>query len=99
MGVKIWVDDVRPMPEGYDVHCKCVDDASAVIGYYLGAIEVLDLDHDAGDYAEYGGDFIEILNFMEERGWDAPIRLHTMNPVGRENMTRIIKRNGWKLLP
>lgn len=22
--MKIWVDDMRPMPKGYDVHCKRV---------------------------------------------------------------------------
>lgn len=28
-------------------------------------------------------------------GRNYPIRIHSMNPVGRENMRRIIKRNGW----
>ena len=36
-------------------------------------------------------------NRMEQKGIDdIPIHLHTMNPVGRENMRRIIQHNGWK---
>ena len=58
-------------------------------------IELLDLDHDAGDYAADGGDYIEILNWLEKTGRNYPIRLHSANPVGVENMRRIIKRNGW----
>lgn len=26
---------------------------------------------------------------------DAKFHIHSMNPIGRENMMRIIKRNGW----
>ena len=27
---------------------------------------------------------------------DIPIHLHTVNPVGRDNMRRIIHKNGWR---
>ena len=38
-----------------------------------------------------------ILDYMEELEInDIPIHLHTANPVGRENMRRIIQKNGWK---
>jgi len=59
-------------------------------------IELIDLDHDAGDYASDGGDYIKILDWLEETGRNYLIRLHTMNPVGRENMRAIIQRNGWR---
>ena len=60
-------------------------------------IEVLDLDHDAGDFVKMGGDYIFILEWLENVGiYNIPIRLHTMNPVGRENMRAIIQKNGWK---
>lgn len=59
-------------------------------------IELIDLDHDAGQYEQYGGDYIRILDWLEETGRDYPIRIHSMNPVGRENMRRIIEKNGWK---
>ena len=58
-------------------------------------IELIDIDHDAGDYARFGGDYIKLLDWLEETGRNYPIRIHSMNPVGRENMRRIIQRNGW----
>ena len=51
--------------------------------------------YDAGDYANDGGDYIKLLDWLEETGRNYPIRLHTMNPVGRENMRAIIRKNGW----
>lgn len=59
-------------------------------------IEYIDIDHDAGDYAKDGGDFIQILNWMEETGRNYPIRIHSMNPVGVQNMRAIIEYNGWR---
>ena len=59
-------------------------------------IELIDIDHDAGDYISDGGDYIKLLDWLEETKRNYPIRIHSMNPVGRENMKRIIRRNGWK---
>jgi hypothetical protein len=96
--MKIWVDDVRPAPEGY-YWCKSVNETKEVIKRYMQwnmQIELLDMDHDAGDFASDGGDYIEILNWLEEYMiCYFPIRIHSMNPVGVENIRRIIQRNGW----
>ena len=62
---------------------------------YGQTIELIDLDHDAGDFAQYGGDYIRILDWLEETGRNYPIRIHSQNPVGVANMRRIIERNGW----
>lgn len=97
--MKLWVDDIRPMPVGYTHHAHSVDAAIMMIdtAEELGdPIELIDLDHDAGEYAQYGGDFINILDYLAVAGHSYPIRLHTMNPVGRANMEAIIKRNRWK---
>ena len=59
-------------------------------------IEVIDIDHDAGDYVKFGGDYIKLLDWLEETGRNYPIHIHSMNSVGVENMRRIIQRNGWK---
>ena len=96
--MKLWVDDVRPMPEGYTHHAYSVDAAIMMIdtAEEIGdEIELIDFDHDAGDFAKYGGDFINILDYLAAAGRNYPIRLHTMNPVGRENMRAIIRRNNW----
>ena len=95
--MKLWIDDVRPSPEGY-VWCKSVGQTKQVIRaneLRHETIEILDLDHDAGDYAFDGGDYIKLLDWLEETGRNYPIRIHSMNPVGRENMRAIIQRNGW----
>ena len=100
--MKLWIDDVRPAPEGY-YWCKRVKETINIIDYYrrnsnwIDPIELIDIDHDAGDYAEfYGGDYINILNWMEANEVNnIPIRIHSMNPVGVENMRRIVQRNGW----
>lgn len=61
-------------------------------------IELIDIDHDAGAYASHGGDYIRLLDWLEEHSrykFDA-IHIHSMNPVGAQNMRNIIQRNGWK---
>ena len=59
-------------------------------------IELIDIDHDAGDFACDGGDYIKLLDWLEETGRNYPIHIHSANPVGVQNMRRIIERNGWK---
>ncbi len=91
--MKIWLDDVRPAPYGF-VLCKSVNEAKRAIEKYekTEMIELIDLDHDLGDYAFDGGDGIKLLDWLVERNTLYPVALHTMNPVGRENMQRIINR-------
>lgn len=98
--MKIWIDDVRPVPEGY--YRVAMTSVALAKGFIESTekfgdddIELIDIDHDAGEYAKYGGDYINLLNWLEETGRNYPIRIHSMNPVGIENMRRIIKRNGW----
>ena len=73
--IKIWVDDERPMPEGYDKHIKTVWHALLYLGNlfrYLAECSpsyresvYLDLDHDASDeYVVEGGDYINILKAL-----------------------------------
>ena len=96
--MKLWVDDVRPAPEGY-VQQKSVNGAKSAILVAEGiseTIELIDIDHDAGDYTPYGGDYIRLLDWLEETGRNYPIRIHSQNVVGVANMRRIIQRNGWK---
>lgn len=100
--MKLWIDDCRSAPEGYiwfrsvnaakqyiilnEYHARCTEDR----------ISLIDIDHDAGFYESDGGDYIKLLDWLEETGRNYPIHIHSMNPVGIENMRRIIQRNGWK---
>ena len=59
-------------------------------------VEIIDIDHDAGDYVSDGGDYIKLLDWLEETGRNYPIHIHSANPVGVQNMRRIIEKNGWK---
>lgn len=105
--MKLWIDDVRSAPPGY-LHAYSVIQAKELIEmseiadgntWTLGPskwrIDLISIDHDAGDYAADGGDYIKLLDWLEETGRNYPIHIHSMNPVGVENMRRIIQRNGW----
>jgi tRNA A37 methylthiotransferase MiaB len=101
--MKLWIDDVRPKPDDSYIWSWSVNRAKQIIQeietmHFMGsqAITLLDIDHDAGDFAKDGGDYIKLLDWLEETGRNYPIRIHSMNPVGRENMRAIIRRNGWK---
>ncbi len=100
--IKIWIDDIRTPPSEDWVWIKSVNDAIAEIIYdelnaeYEGEIHLISLDHDAGDYYQYGGDYIRLLDWLEETGRNYPIRIHSMNSVGVANMRAIIQHNGWK---
>lgn len=122
--MKLWIDDVRPAPEGY-TWCHSVNEAKLAIlkieqlrqmlvadarfkmkqsleEYHKAmrlvrkqSIELIDIDHDAGDYSNDGGDYIRLLDWLEETGRSYPIHIHSMNPVGVANMRAIIQKNGW----
>ena len=89
--MKVWLDDLRPAPEGY-IWCKSVNEAKRIIVSAEKSISVIDCDHDLGDFAYDGGDGIKLLDWLAENELFYPIRLHTMNPVGRENMMRLVER-------
>ena len=97
--LKIWVDDVRPAPEGY-VWLKSVNEVKKYLAdphiLYNYEISLIDLDHDAGDYAKDGGDYVRILDYLELVGYSGDLRIHSMNPVGVQNMRNIIQKNGWR---
>ena len=108
--MKLWIDDVRPTPEGY-LGFKTVNDTLRYIRLNRDFIYEINLDHDAGDCRAEGGDYIAILNEIEQLShrptsegveWNEWVckqvvfHIHSMNPVGVANMRRIIQRNGWK---
>lgn len=100
--MKLWVDDIRPAPEGW-YQARSVNVAKEmIIGNYPN-VEIISLGHDSGDYNKFGGDYINILKWLEEDEYQYNrkivtflIHIHSMNPVGVQNMRNIIQRNNWK---
>lgn len=93
--IKIWLDDVRPAPDKTWWAVKSVNQAKIVIRAAEGIEDTtiqLSLDHDLGQWAKDGGDGIKLLDWMAETERFYPVELHTQNPVGRENMQRLIDR-------
>ncbi|MBQ3543466.1 MAG: hypothetical protein IJA34_00515 [Lachnospiraceae bacterium] len=101
--MKIWVDDIRPAPEGY-IWCQCTNHALRLLRNKISEVELIDLDHDMGD--TFGGDAIKIPQELErlsyrdadfaEKVKNIKFRFHSANPVGVANMRAIIEKNGWK---
>lgn len=76
--MRLWVDDVRPAPPGY-TQVYSINEAKRIIITAEKAnieIELLDLDHDAGDFYRDGGDYIKLLDWLIERGKFYPVVLH-----------------------
>ena len=95
--VKIWLDDERKSPSGF-MHFHSVNEVIDFISTSGYTAFYLDLDHDLGEYASDGGDAIKLIYWLIENGYNEntnytfKFNLHTMNPVGRENMKAMIER-------
>jgi len=102
--MKLWVDDLRDPPENEGwVVARSVQEAATVIWFYEHNMSddtiLIDLDHDAGDFASNGGDYIKLLDWLEQKNFVDTgyfFHIHSMNPVGVHNMRQIICRNGWR---
>lgn len=101
----LWIDDLREPPKTGNnwLWARSVNEAKTAIMFYERQYQAdfihIDLDHDAGDYAWDGGDYIEVLKWLEHQQLPDTsyiFHIHTMNPVGRDNMRAIINSNGWK---
>ena len=101
--MKLWIDDTRRPPSDDWLWIKTVKMAKSIIHHYEHQYQddtiTIDLDHDAGDFAKDGGDYVEILNWLEREGIVDTgyfFHIHSTNPVGVQNMRAIIQHNGWR---
>jgi hypothetical protein len=88
--MKIWLDDIRDPPDSnWTVFRKVTDD---LVELFFSAEEV-SLDHDLGDDTETGYDFLRrVESHMSNNRCKLPtIHIHSMNPVGRDNMLKAIR--------
>lgn len=90
-GIKVWLDDERPMPDGYTHHCKTAEEAIDLISQDI--VSEISLDHDLGEGRKTGYDvacFIEIQTQLGNLGY-IRCRIHSQNPVGAANMKKAIQ--------
>ena len=97
MMMKLWIDDIRPAPDGF-IWCKSVNQAKAAITAYEHQYScdniLIDLDND-------GGDYFKILDWLEEKNIVDTgyfFKIHSKNPIGIMKMKDIIRHNGWRLV-
>ena len=107
--MRLWIDSFKAPTEygrfwhnikGY-TWIRSVNDAKRVI--YKNEtlrvpepIHVIDLSCDAGVYRYDGGDYIELLKWLESRGCNYPIFIHERWHPDVEKMKEIAHRNNWK---
>jgi hypothetical protein len=84
--MKLWVDDERPAPSGW-THAHNYREATGYL--YTGKVDTISLDHDLGE-DKSGYDIAKFL--VEQRIWPRIIYIHTMNPVGRDNIKQLLTR-------
>ena len=84
--MKLWLDDVRPAPEGW----RAVQTAAEAIAVLAsGGVELVSLDHDLGP-AEAGTGY-DVASWIEEQAASGTLRrlawrVHSANPVGVDRM-------------
>lgn len=89
--VKIFLDDVRPCPEGW-LLAKTADECIELLAKYSGYVEALSLDHDLGE--EENGTGYDVVKWIESNvAYNSDvfvppsvITVHSANPVGIKNM-------------
>ena len=105
--MKIWIDATRPAPDGY-IRARSVYTAkNFIVGLEVCAglemhaktapelaITLIDIDHDAGDYASDGGDYTKLLDWLKETSRNYPIHIHATNPLEIEKLREAIAKNG-----
>lgn len=94
--VKMLIDELMAYEDGQldELDFYHLDD-------YTPGPHILDLDHDAGTFAGDGGDYVNILNYLEFRAFHGSninfdFHIHSFNPIGVVNMRAIIRHNNWK---
>ena len=90
----VYVDDEREPLMDYDYWAKNYTEAISAIETFCtqGYTSLtLDLDHDLG----IGKTGYDIAKWCVEHGWKGTFRVHTMNPVGHNNICQLLHHYGW----
>ena len=92
MKIKVWLDDIRPMPNGYDLHVQTAAEAIDILR--TNTVECISLDHDLGEAVNGTG--YDVAKFIEAGAIEGSVEkidvlFHSANPVGVGNMRSAIK--------
>jgi mutator protein MutT len=91
--MRVWLDDERPMPPGFDFQAKTAQEAISLLSQ--GKVKFISLDHDLGP--PEAGDGTMVAKWIEENAFHGKLKpleweVHSANPVGRQNMTMALKK-------
>lgn len=82
--MRLWLDDRRKMPKGFDIWARNVGDAINAINH--NEIDFVSFDHDLGDEKINGNGYI-LACIIEQWAYNGGKRIgwniHSANPVGR----------------
>lgn len=81
--MRLWIDDMRPMPEGFDHHAMTAEDAILSINEH--PITLISFDHDLGPEPQATG--YNVAKHIEKLAYGRVIgrmewRVHSANPAG-----------------
>ncbi len=92
--MKLWLDDVRPMPTGFDAHVKTAFDAIVALG--SGKFTEISFDHDLGDDRP-DNTGAGVAKWIEGAAYNGKLQrlkwaVHSDNPPGRKNIEMAMMR-------
>jgi hypothetical protein len=96
--MRLWIDDVRPAPDGYKIAKGDICAIICIIGREVDGCpyELLDIDNNKGEHAPLTGVYRNLLAWLEETDRNYPIRIHGTDPAEVASIRAIIEKNGWK---
>ncbi len=96
--MRVWLDDLRPIREGFDVWAKTAPEAIELLK--SGKVTYISLDHDLGEDEGCGCGY-DVACFIEEQAYHNSIprldwNVHSANPVGVGKMEKaLIQANAY----
>jgi len=105
IGIRLWLDDIRPMPKDYDIWAKSADEAIAIISD--GNVTHMSFDYDLGDVKETDGPIVtwdkhektgyDVAAWIEHQAFKKKINsftyeIHSANTVGAKKIEEAMKR-------
>lgn len=96
--IRLWLDDIRPMPDGYTVHARTAAEAIELLKG--GNVTLISFDHDLGDvpvaqadgYAPSEATGYTVAMWIEAQAFENPdfvvpaYTIHSANPIGAKNI-------------